>query len=158
MAGIAQGRLAEERKAWRRDHPFGFIAKPQKNSDGTQNLLLWECSIPGKKGTIWEGGLYKLKMIFTDDYPIMPPKCKFDPPIFHPNIYPSGTVCLSLLDAEKDWRPALTVKQILLGIQDLLNDPNADDPAQVEAYQTYINNSSEYQARVKQQAKKFAPS
>jgi ubiquitin-conjugating enzyme E2 I len=32
--------------------------------------------------------------------------------IFHPNIYPSGTVCLSLLDAEKDWRPAITLKQV----------------------------------------------
>lgn len=26
MAGISLARLAEERKAWRRDHPFGFIA------------------------------------------------------------------------------------------------------------------------------------
>lgn len=37
---------------------------------------------------------------------------KFDPPIFHPNVYPSGTVCLSLLDEEKDWRPAVTIKQV----------------------------------------------
>jgi ubiquitin-protein ligase len=36
---------------------------------------------------------------------------KFDPPIFHPNVYPSGTVCLSLLDEDKDWRPAVTIKQ-----------------------------------------------
>ena len=39
---------------------------------------------------------------------------KFEPAIFHPNIFPSGTVCLSLLDAEKDWRPAITVKQVLV--------------------------------------------
>jgi ubiquitin-conjugating enzyme E2 I len=26
MAGISAARLTEERKAWRRDHPFGFIA------------------------------------------------------------------------------------------------------------------------------------
>ena len=37
---------------------------------------------------------------------------KFDPPIFHPNVYPSGTVCLSLLDEDKDWRPAVTIKQV----------------------------------------------
>ena len=48
-----------------------------------------------------------------------------------------GTVCLSLLDEEKDWRPAITIKQILLGIQDLLNDPNIKDPAQAEAYTIY---------------------
>lgn len=87
--------------------------------------------------TGWEGGLYKLRMIFKDDYPSTPPKCKFEPPLFHPNVYPSGTVCLSLLDEEKDWRPAITIKQILLGIQDLLNEPNIKDPAQAEAYTIY---------------------
>jgi len=53
---------------------------------------------------------------------MQPPKCKFVPVIFHPNIYPSGTVCLSILDAEKDWRPSLTLKDILLGIQKLLSN------------------------------------
>lgn len=51
--------------------------------------------------------------------------------------YIIGTVCLSLLDEEKDWRPAITIKQILLGIQDLLNEPNIKDPAQAEAYTIY---------------------
>lgn len=87
--------------------------------------------------TPWEGGLYKLKMYFKDDYPTSPPKCKFEPPLFHPNVYPSGTVCLSLLDEEKDWRASITVKQILLGIQELLNEPNIKDPAQAEAYSAY---------------------
>lgn len=27
-------------------------------------------------------------MVFKDDYPSTPPKCKFEPPLFHPNIYP----------------------------------------------------------------------
>lgn len=76
MAGIAIARLSEERKAWRKDHPFvsncgcnvlhhgiqymyrtvsndfifqGFVARPTKNPDGTLNLLNWECAIPGKK-------------------------------------------------------------------------------------------------------------
>ena len=40
---------------------------------------------------------------------------KFVPPLFHPNVYPSGTACLSILDGEKDWRPVISVKQILLG-------------------------------------------
>ena len=35
-----------------------------KNADGTMNLMLWEYAIPGKKGTPWEGGLYKGQMIF----------------------------------------------------------------------------------------------
>ena len=78
---------------------------------------------------------------------------KFVPPLFHPNVYPSGTVCLSLLDEEKDWRPAITIKQILLGIQDLLNDPNIKDPAQAEAYTCFCQNRTEYEKRVLAQAR-----
>ena len=157
MSGIATGRLQEERKSWRKDHPFGFIAKPSKNPDGSLNLMNWECAIPGKKGTIWEGGLFALRMIFKDDYPISPPKCKFEPPLFHPNIYPSGTVCLSLLDEERDWKPAVTIKQILLGIQDLLNDPNIKDPAQADAYTAFSQDRVDYERRVRHQAKQFPP-
>ncbi|CAJ0565866.1 unnamed protein product, partial [Mesorhabditis spiculigera] len=155
MAGIAMNRLCEERKAWRKDHPFGFIAKPVKNPDGSLNLYQWECAIPGKKGSIWENGLYKLRMTFKDDYPSTPPKCKFEPPLFHPNVYPSGTVCLSLLDENKDWKPSITIKQLLVGIQDLLTNPNPDDPAQAEAYQIYCQNRVEYEKRVRREAQRY---
>ena len=40
---------------------FSYIARPMKNADGTMNLMLWEYAIPGKKGTPWEGGLYKVR-------------------------------------------------------------------------------------------------
>ena len=61
------------------------------------------------------------------------------------DVIPNTTfkVCLSILDEEKDWRPAITVKQILLGIQDLLNDPNVKDPAQAEAYTSFCQNRFE---------------
>ncbi|XP_022084832.1 SUMO-conjugating enzyme UBC9-B-like [Acanthaster planci] len=157
IAGIAQTRLAQERKAWRKSHPFGFVAKPTKHADGTLNLMNWECAIPGKKGTAWEKGSYFLRMIFKDDYPSSPPKCKFEPPLFHPNVYPSGTVCLSILDEEKDWRPTVTIRQILTGIQALLDEPNIKDPAQAEAYTIFTNNPTEYEKRIKAQADRFQP-
>lgn len=82
--------------------------------------------------TNWEGGIYELTMAFPEEYPTRPPKCtwardralsdiilpttrytgKFTPPLFHPNVYPSGTVCLSILDEEKSWKPAITIKQV----------------------------------------------
>lgn len=78
---------------------------------------------------------------------------KFTPPLFHPNVYPSGTVCLSILNEEEAWRPAITIKQILLGIQDLLNDPNPESPAQAEAYNLYKKDRPAYERRVKQVVK-----
>eukprot|EP00999_Lentomonas_sp_LEN2_P000728 NODE_1725_length_756_cov_14.195548_g1676_i0.p1 GENE.NODE_1725_length_756_cov_14.195548_g1676_i0~~NODE_1725_length_756_cov_14.195548_g1676_i0.p1 ORF type:complete len:165 (-),score=20.46 NODE_1725_length_756_cov_14.195548_g1676_i0:187-681(-) len=155
---IALCRLREERKNWRRDHPFGFWARPINGPDGSASLMEWEAAVPGKQGTPWEGGEYKLKIEFSNDYPSKPPKCRFSPVLFHPNVYPSGTVCLSILNEEKDWRPAITLKQILLGIQELLDSPNISDPAQEEPYKLYMNNKDEYRKRVLIEAQKYASS
>ena len=70
---------------------------------------------------------------------------KFTPPLFHPNVFPSGTVCLSILDEEKSWKPAITIKQILLGIQDLLNDPHPGDPAQADAFHLFKQDRAAYE-------------
>ncbi len=88
---LCQNRLQEERKQWRKDHPFGFYAKPQRNAAGVLDLKVWECGIPGKDKTLWEGGLFKLNVTFPDgeytscdpgtkltqaaEYPTKPPKC-----------------------------------------------------------------------------------
>ena len=74
MAGVAKGRLAEERKAWRKDKPFGFHARPETADDGSVNLMRWKCHIPGKTETDWAGGFYPLTMEFSEDYPTKPPK------------------------------------------------------------------------------------
>ncbi|KAG0262345.1 E2 SUMO-conjugating protein ubc9 [Actinomortierella ambigua] len=149
MSGICRSRLAEERKQWRKDHPYGFYARPEKKADSTLDLMTWHVGIPGKTGTPWENGLYKLMLTF--------PEGKFVPPLFHPNVYPSGTVCLSILNEEEGWKPAITIKQILLGIQDLLNDPNPDSPAQSEAYVMFKKDKVAYEKRVRQQAKENPP-
>ena len=96
-------------------------------------------------------------MEFSEDYPAKPPKCKFVPPLFHPNVYPSGTVCLSILAEDEDWRPAITIKQILLGIQSMLDDPNPNSPAQREAYDIFVKDKEEYRKRVREQARRNIP-
>ena len=44
---------------------------------------------------------------------------------------------------------------MLLGIQDLLTEPNVNDPAQADAYTAYTQNRPEYERRVKEQAAQF---
>lgn len=45
---------------------FGFIAKPRRSPQGVLEVQRWECGVPGKKDTIWEGGFFKLDVIFPD--------------------------------------------------------------------------------------------
>ena len=70
-------------------------------------------------------------------------------------IYPSGTVCLSILNEEENWQPGISIKEILLGIQELLDTPNPASPAQTDPYQLFIRNRAEYNRRVKQQVSQY---
>eukprot|EP00208_Stichococcus_sp_RCC1054_P006246 CAMPEP_0206141744 /NCGR_PEP_ID=MMETSP1473-20131121/13947_1 /ASSEMBLY_ACC=CAM_ASM_001109 /TAXON_ID=1461547 /ORGANISM="Stichococcus sp, Strain RCC1054" /LENGTH=149 /DNA_ID=CAMNT_0053536429 /DNA_START=777 /DNA_END=1226 /DNA_ORIENTATION=- len=146
-----------ERKQWRKDKPFGFHARPESLPDGSTNMMVWKCFIPGKTGTDWDGGFYPLTMEFPPEYPAKPPKCKFPPAFFHPNIYPSGTVCLSILNEEEGWRPSISVKQILQGIYDLMNDPNPLSPAQSDAYLLFQEDKQKYARLVREQATRYPP-
>lgn len=121
------------------------MAKPEKSDLGCINMFKWKCDIPGPKNTVWEFGTYRLHMDFPKDYPLRPPRCFFKPILPHPNVYPSGTVCLSILNEEEDWRPSITIKMILLGIQKMLRDePNLESPAQLEPTQLYRTNREKY--------------
>ena len=51
--------------------------------------------------------------------------------------------------------PTITVKQVLLGIQDLLDNPNLGDPAQREAFIMCRDDRAAYIERVKSLAKSY---
>ncbi|KAG5367861.1 SUMO-conjugating enzyme UBC9 [Yarrowia sp. C11] len=153
---LMQKRLMEERKTWRKCHPFGFFAKPAKDQNGNLDLTNWNAGIPGKDGTAWAGATYPMLITFPKDYPTKPPRCRFDAGFYHPNVYPSGTVCLSILNEEEDWRPSITLSEIVLGIQELMNNPNPHSPAQNDAFAAFQKNKQEYDKRVAEQVKKYA--
>uniref|UniRef100_A0A7S2TQV0 UBC core domain-containing protein n=1 Tax=Lotharella oceanica TaxID=641309 RepID=A0A7S2TQV0_9EUKA len=152
MQALAKKRLAQERKNFRKTKPYGFFARPEKLPDGSQNLFKWKCGFPGKKGTPWEGGIYKLTLEFPSDFPKNPPKAKFDPVIFHPNVFDDGSVCLTILKPDKGWAASLDVVQVLKGIHDLLTDPNENDPANSIAGDLYTRNRTGYDNKIRIQA------
>ncbi len=41
-------------------------------------------------------------MTFPHDYPFSPPTFRFIPPIYHPNIYKDGRLCISILHTSGD--------------------------------------------------------
>ena len=69
----------------------------------------------------------------------------FKTKMWHPNIYPDGKVCISILHppgednmnsqetAEERWRPILGVEAILISVISMLNDPNIESPANLDA-------------------------
>jgi ubiquitin-conjugating enzyme E2 I len=80
---------------------------------------------------------------------------RFPTGFYHPNVYPSGTICLSILNEDQDWRPGINLKQIMLGVQELLDTPNPDSPAQEPAWRAFGKDRPLYEKKVLEQAKKY---
>ena len=80
------------------------------------------------------------------------PNVVFVPPLPHINVFQSGSVCLSIVSY--DWKPSISIKQILLGVQTLMNEPNVKSVANHDIYVMYKQNPAMYEAN----ARKFAAS
>lgn len=106
-------------------------------------MLTWTCLVPGKQKTLWEGGLYPIDLKFSADYPATAPLAFFPPGFHHVNVFDNGQVCLSIIG--EAWRPSISIKEILLGIQDLLTYPNETDPANWDVNDEYINKRDRYE-------------
>jgi ubiquitin-conjugating enzyme E2 I len=61
------------------------------------------------------------------------------------------------LNEDEGWRPAITIKQMLLGIQDLLDNPNDKSPAQRDAYELFVRDKISYRKKIREQAVKNVP-
>ena len=139
----AERRLMKDLKKIQDDGYDSISAIPDED-----NILRWTAIICGPEDTDWEGGVFKLKMTFTDQYPNKAPNVQFLTTIFHPNVYASGNICLDIL--LNNWSPVYDVLNILISIQQLLTDPNTKSPANNEASLMYSNNYKEYIRRVKE--------
>ncbi len=129
-------RLKRELQNLIKNPPPNIEAAPQ-----AENLFLWEVIITGPVDTPYEGGKFKLEVIFPQEYPFHPPKVKFITKIFHPNINLKGGICLGIL---QDWGASLTIKTVLLTICALLMTPNPDDPLMPEIANLYKTDRPRY--------------
>jgi len=99
----------------------GISATPSED-----NLRYFNVIIAGPAGSAFDGGVFRLELFLTEDYPMGPPKVRFLTKIYHPNIDKLGRICLDIL--KDKWSPALQIRTVLLSIQALLSAPNPDDP------------------------------
>lgn len=108
--------------------------------------------------------LYKDKVIeaeitFPEDYPLRPPSLTFLTKMFHPNIYVNGKVCISILEEdnpgplgcgtpEDRWSPVQNIRTVALSLVILLDNPNPDSPANVDASKMFRDSREEYKEKV----------
>lgn len=113
--------------------------------ENDDDMFLWNILFEGPEDTLYEGGYFKATLKFPSDYPNMPPEMTFKTKMWHPNIYDDGKVCISILhapgvdemnageSADERWRPILSAESVLMSVISMLNDPNIESPANLDA-------------------------
>ncbi|KAI9508068.1 ubiquitin-conjugating enzyme/RWD-like protein [Russula earlei] len=138
----AMRRLMRELKELKTSPPEGIRVQLSEES-----ALDVEGIIEGPEGTPYQGGFFRVKFEFTEEYPAAPPKCWFATKIFHPNVSNTGEICVNTL--KKDWKSSYGIGHILVTIKCLLIYPNPDSALDEEAGKLLQENYENYCERAK---------
>jgi len=105
------------------------------------NMMNGYACIIGPSDTPYQYGFYFFKLEFTNNYPNEPPKVTYytqgDKIRFHPNLYRSGKVCVSILNTWRgeQWSSCQTISSILLTLITLFhNKPLLNEPGITESH------------------------
>ncbi|KAJ2546804.1 Ubiquitin-conjugating enzyme 13, partial [Coemansia sp. RSA 1933] len=115
----------------------------------------WAVTLFGPEGSLYDGGMFRAVLKFPSNYPYEPPTMRFSSYLWHPNVYPDGRVCISILHKpgedpngyerpEERWSPVQTVETILVSILSMLCEPNPDSPANVDAAKLWRDDKKAY--------------
>lgn len=150
---MALKRLNSELKQIEKESYYFFSVCPIED-----NLYKWDIIMIGPPDSIFEGAIIKAYIEFPHEYPYKPPQLIFNPPIFHPNVYTNGKVCISILHEGIDetnyesvserWLPSRSVNSILHSILYMISSPNLDSPANVDACILCKNDYDAYKKKI----------
>jgi ubiquitin-conjugating enzyme E2 G1 len=129
------------------------------------NIFKWQVVIVGPPDTLYEGGFFNCTLEFPPEYPELPPVMRFQTEIWHPNVYPDGKVCISILHppgddewgyerASERWLPIHTVETILISVISMLSDPNDESPANLEAAKQWREDKAGFKRKVQRCVRK----
>ena len=118
----------------------------------TEKLWIWKGILYGPPDSPYEKGKFSFQITFDDDYPKKAPSVKFLEPIFHPNIYRDGKICIDILQPH-EWSPVQSVRTIMLSLRSLFMDPNPSSPANAEAAKMYLTDRAKFDEYVRNSIK-----
>ena len=127
-----------------------------------ENIYKWNLALMVvNPDSVYYGGYFKCQLQFPKNYPYSPPDFRFSNPLWHPNIYPDGRICISILHAPGEdnmsgeapgerWSPAQRVESVLISILSLLDDAEINSPANVDASVMYRDDKAAFRKRVQE--------
>ncbi|KAK7318207.1 hypothetical protein RJT34_02906 [Clitoria ternatea] len=129
--------------------------KVETIDNSTKELLV---ELHGPKDSLYEGGIWKVKVELPDDYPYRSPSIAFVNKVYHPNIdLLTGAVCLDVIN--QTWSPMYDLENVFsVFLPQLLLYPNPNDPMNTDAASLMLGEPATYEQNVKEYCKRYAKS
>ncbi|TIA88758.1 hypothetical protein E3P99_02412 [Wallemia hederae] len=123
------------------------------NNDNMQEFFV---RFHGPKETLYQGGVWKVRVELPDQYPYKSPSIGFLNRIFHPNIdEQSGSVCLDVIN--QTWSPMFDLINIFeVFLPQLLRYPNPADPLNGEAAALSMRDPKSYETKIREYIQRYA--
>ena len=140
-------------------HNLGYSIKLFKEDD----IYEWDVVLLGAPDSLYNGGIFHIKLSFPKDYPNRKPEVIFLTPIYHLNvnplklegneIEPLGHVSVSFINW---WNPKTTVKEILIQLYSIFYLQTNDSPYGLDRSIEFLENRPLYDMKTKYFTKKYA--
>uniref|UniRef100_K4AI52 E2 ubiquitin-conjugating enzyme n=8 Tax=Panicoideae TaxID=147369 RepID=K4AI52_SETIT len=127
--------------------------KVEMVNDGMQEFFV---EFKGPTESIYQGGVWKVRVELPDAYPYKSPSIGFINKIYHPNVDEmSGSVCLDVIN--QTWSPMFDLVNVFeVFLPQLLLYPNPSDPLNGEAAALMMRDRPAYEQKVKEYCEKYA--
>ncbi|KAK4415510.1 putative ubiquitin-conjugating enzyme E2 37 [Sesamum alatum] len=151
-------RMQKELKLLLTDPPPGASFPSLSDDSSVSSLTSIDALFQGPEGTVYAGGVFKIKIQIPGRYPFQPPIVTFTTPIYHPNIDTGGRICLDILNLppKGSWQPSLNISTVLTSIRLLLSEPNPDDGLMHDASREYKYNRQTFNQNARSMTEKYA--
>ena len=138
-------------------HNLGYSIKLFKEDD----IYEWDVVLLGAPDSLYNGGIFHIKLSFPKDYPNSKPEVIFLTPIYHLNVNPRnfskieplGHVSVSFINW---WNPKTTVKEILVQLYSIFYLQTNDSPYGLDRSIEFLENRPLYDMKTKYFTKKYA--
>jgi ubiquitin-conjugating enzyme E2 S len=141
-------RVAREVRDLHKNPPEGVRLVVDSDTGVPSNLSELMAEVKGPTGTPYENKFFLLKLVFSSDFPAVPPRGFFLTKIYHPNVdNATGAICVNTL--KKDWNATTALSHVLAVIRCLLIVPFPESSLNDEAGKLFMESYEEYSKRAR---------